>query len=354
MLTMDENGRIDTWNQGARRIFGYEEADVIGKSGEIIFTSEDQEAGVPAAEMKRAREQGEANDERWHQRKDGSRFWASGVMTALREGEQLRGYAKVLRDNTSRKTAEEELRKSEARYRELAETLEETVRRRTAQVRQLATELVTAEQAVRQRLAQTLHDDLQQIIYAFQVQLQILRTEVKSEAEFDELIEMVQKALDLTRQLTMELSPPVLEGEGLDESLAWLAKHMGEMYQLHVTVESGPHAKISDQRRILLYQVVRELLFNVVKHADVEEATLTIQDEGNGLAIHVKDGGKGFDVSILSDGSSSGFGLGSMHERLDLFGGRIDIISQPGAGTEVKVFLPYKQPPVKSTVEEGL
>lgn len=354
MLTMDESGRINSWNQGARRIFGYDETEVIDQPGDIIFIPEDQAAGVPTTELERARTLGEASDERWYRRKDDSRFWGSGVVTILRDGEQLRGYAKVMRDNTTRKAAEEALQKSEARYRELAKTLEERVRTRTVQVRQLASKLVTAEQAVRQRLAQTLHDDLQQIIYAIQVQLQLLPEEGKSEAEFEEMEEMVHHALALTRQLTMELSPPVLEGEGLDEAMTWLAKHMGELYQLQVTIEANDHVPVSEERRILLYQIVRELLFNVVKHAGVKAALLTLQDEGNGLIITVSDEGKGFDVSTLSGTGSPSFGLHHVQERLELFGGRADIDSQPGAGTRVTLFLPYSQFPDAEIAEESL
>jgi PAS domain S-box-containing protein len=343
MLTMDESGRIDTWNQGARRIFGYEESEVIGQNGEIIFTPEDRQAGVPAQELGRAREQGEARDERWHQRKDGSRFWASGVVTALQEGQQLRGYAKVLRDNTTRKAGEEALVESEARYRELAETLEERVKTRTEQVRQLAAELVTAEQAVREELAQKLHEDLQQTIFAAQVQLKFLAEDGHEKGEFEELEGIIQRALSLTRQITMELSPPVLEGEGVDEALNWLAKHLQAHYRLGVTIQANPHPPVSKEDRLLLYQLVRELLFNVVKHAGVKEAVVTLRDEGSGLAVIVSDDGKGFDPSTASGKGKGGFGLPNLHERLELFGGRAEIDSRPGAGTRVTLFIPYRQ-----------
>ena len=125
MFTMDAAARIDSWNQGARRIMGYEASEAIGLPGAIIFTPEDRAAGEVEAELARARQNGQAINERWHVRKDGSRFWGSGVVTSLWDGRRLRGYAKVMRDNTRRKQAEEDLRQSQERLRALNETLEE-------------------------------------------------------------------------------------------------------------------------------------------------------------------------------------------------------------------------------------
>ena len=111
MILLDESGRISHWNLGAQRILGYEEAEMLGRSAERIFIPEDQAAGVPARELETARSLGKALDIRWHQRKDGSRFWADGVMECLRnEAGQMRGFVKVLRDATARKATEDALR----------------------------------------------------------------------------------------------------------------------------------------------------------------------------------------------------------------------------------------------------
>ncbi|HEY0062330.1 MAG TPA: ATP-binding protein, partial [Telluria sp.] len=102
---MDRNGLITSFNSGAERIFGYREEEILGQSDVLIFTPEDRAAGVPDDEKRRAREEGRAEDERWHLRKDGSRFFCSGVMTPLMEGE-FNGYAKIGRDLTGRREAE--------------------------------------------------------------------------------------------------------------------------------------------------------------------------------------------------------------------------------------------------------
>ncbi|MGH8796924.1 MAG: PAS domain-containing protein, partial [Caldimonas sp.] len=100
ILTLDLDGKMTSWSSGAERMFGYSEQEAIGQSIEIIFTPEDRARGMPAEEMRNARERGKAPDERWHLRKDGSRFFVSGIMAPLTSGD-LKGYAKIARDVTA-------------------------------------------------------------------------------------------------------------------------------------------------------------------------------------------------------------------------------------------------------------
>src|SRR6185437_16066810 len=105
IITLDAAGLVQTWNAGARTIFGYEESEIIGKDVALLFTPEERDAGVPAEEQRRARETGRAEDDRWQLRKDGSRFFASGVLAPFDVGDAF-GYVKILRDVTERKLAE--------------------------------------------------------------------------------------------------------------------------------------------------------------------------------------------------------------------------------------------------------
>ena len=103
MILLDPEGRVTSWNAGAERILGWAEGEVLGQPADPIFTPEDRAAGVPAQEMGKAASQGKAMDLRWHLKKDGSRFFADGIMEGLRDGQgRLRGFAKILRDATER------------------------------------------------------------------------------------------------------------------------------------------------------------------------------------------------------------------------------------------------------------
>jgi PAS domain S-box-containing protein len=134
----DAEGRVSTWNEGAERLFGYEEGEIVGEDGSVLFVPEDREGGAPEREQEKARTEGRAEDERWHLRKDGTRFWASGFVRPILDGEgDLIGFSKVARDLTERRRAEEAV--DEVRWAE------------------------------RDRLARDLHDlVLQDLVYALQ------------------------------------------------------------------------------------------------------------------------------------------------------------------------------------------
>ncbi|MDQ6705962.1 MAG: PAS domain S-box protein, partial [Acidobacteriota bacterium] len=112
IFMMDPRGRIVSWNVGAERVLGYSESEILGRDVAVIFTPEDREHGIPEREMGRAAKHGQAGDERWHVRKDGTRFFASGTMTLLQDDGKLRGFAKLMRDDTERRKTEEALRQA--------------------------------------------------------------------------------------------------------------------------------------------------------------------------------------------------------------------------------------------------
>jgi PAS domain S-box-containing protein len=123
IFTTDPQGRIVSWNPGAERLFGFPEAEILGQQFDILFTPEDRAAGVPAREIATAAASGRASDERWHQRKDGGRFFASGVVTPIfDEDNKLRGFTKIARDITERKQAEEAVREAAVRLKAIVET----------------------------------------------------------------------------------------------------------------------------------------------------------------------------------------------------------------------------------------
>lgn len=125
IFAMDSNGTVTSWNVGAERLFGYAEGEILARSGDVVFTPEDRAAGAPEAERRRASVDGRAEDERWHLRKDGSRFWASGLLMPL--GDSAAGFVKITRDRTEQYRAEEQLRASERRFRLLATSIPQLV-----------------------------------------------------------------------------------------------------------------------------------------------------------------------------------------------------------------------------------
>jgi len=211
--------------------------------------------------------------------------------------------------------------------------------------------LTLAEQAERRRISQTLHDDLQQLLYAIQMRLTDVMQALPAErAELQEqgqqTLTWFNEAIRITRQLTVELSPPVLKEEGLVDALRWLAVQMAETHQLAVEiVAKGAFRLANEDMRVLLFQIVRELLFNVVKHAGVQHATVTIEEGEEGqLTLKVQDGGRGFDLAAAETRDKGGFGLFSVRERLALFGGHMEIITAPGDGTEIVLSIAMNAP----------
>src|ERR1700712_392340 len=120
----DASGSVIRWNRGAERLTGYSQDEIIGHSGDVIFTPEDRASGAPQHERAQALLRGRSEDERWHQRKDGSRFWGSGMMMPLRTGD---GFVKIMRDRTAHHITEQGLRESEARFRLLATSIPQLV-----------------------------------------------------------------------------------------------------------------------------------------------------------------------------------------------------------------------------------
>ena len=242
------------------------------------------------------------------------------------------------------------VKEAERKLREINRTLEARVAERTQQVHDLASELTLAEQAERRRIAQILHDDLQQQLYGIGVQLKMLEADpdVADDAGMADMLRAVQQnvtqAVQTTRQLMVELSPPVLEGGGIVEALQWLTTQMKKRFDVTITLLTGPDdvPPASDDMRVLLFQTVRELLFNVVKHADADEAEVCVETHDAYLTVTVEDPGTGFDVTLLDEQPSDtlGYGIRRARERLSLFGGDLIFDSAPGKGTRATLRVP--------------
>ena len=223
----------------------------------------------------------------------------------------------------------------------------QTLETKAAQLQILAGELVRTEQRERRRIARLLHDQLQQLLAAALYGLVSLRPAEKTpkfQADLTKISDLLRECIEMSRSLTSELSHPALSEPDLRAALEWLAAWMKEKHGLEVEVEAAQAVSVeAEETRIMLVQAVRELLFNVAKHAGVTRARVRLAvAKDNRVQITVSDEGVGFDTAgILSIGSAaSGIGLFSIRERLALAGGGMELESSPGTGSRFTVWVP--------------
>jgi len=279
------------------------------------------------------------------------------------QAEELQAQAEELHAQTEElTTANEELREREQALRESEEalrvlnaTLESKVAERTAELEQrarqlqkLTLELTETEERERKRLAQILHDDLQQILAAAKFHVSILGSRVKPDAALQKMAVQVDgllgDAIAKSRHLSHELSAPVLADSNLSGAFEWLAQQMQTQHGFTVHLEIGGRIELaSEPLRVLLYKAAQELLLNVVKHAGVREATLRLRHRRGRLRLSLSDRGRGFDPAQADH--ALGFGLLSIRERVGCLGGRLKIRSAVGKGSTFVIAVPDSDVP---------
>lgn len=345
IISKDLSGIVSTWNGAAERIFGYTAAEVIGRSISIIIPAErkDEEAQILGKIRKGERVE---HYDTVRKRKDGTLIYVSLTVSPIKDSEDnVIGASKIARDITERNRTEEELRmlsvQLDQRVAERTHDLTET----RARLRVLASELSLAEQRVRRQIATELHDYLGQLLVVCRLKL----TQASQRAKDTDLAQqlkdadrILQESLSYTRSLVAELAPPVLREFGLVMGLTWLAEQM-EQHGVTVTMKVTPAPlNVEEDQAILLFQSARELLMNVVKHADTKQAFLSVATApaGDVLTITVADSGKGFDHALERRTGGKHFGLFSIRERMGALGGRLELKSGPAQGTSASLILP--------------
>ncbi len=214
------------------------------------------------------------------------------------------------------------------------------------QVRALASELRLSEERERQRLAQDLHDTVAQCLAGCRFKLESLQTDLPDgtrHMRVGECLDFIDQAIKQTRLLMFEFYPWILDESGLEATLRSLAHRIQEAHGIQVEcIGDGTTDTLGRDLRVLLFRTIRELLINVVKHAQARHVTISISSAGNQIRINVVDDGIGFDVAGLADEQAikNGFGLISIRERLGRLGGRLNLISKPGQGTRAAVVIP--------------
>lgn len=222
------------------------------------------------------------------------------------------------------------------------EELERRVHERTARLRSLTSEMSLAEERERRRIAVELHDGPAQRLALAKMKLGKLRalSDAPQRNTLDEVIEAIDVTVRETRTLIVQLSPPVLYELGLAPAIEWFTDDFGQQNGLecHV-VADGDYQNLDQDLKVFLFQAVRELLINIVKHARADSATISLEERADKVVIQVTDNGVGFDQagSGMRTIESGGFGLFSLRERLDLYRGTLRIVSDQGSRVTIEV-----------------
>lgn len=261
-------------------------------------------------------------------RKDGNIVWGRQSISLVRD---TRGTPKffiaIIDDVTEARLAEEKI----CSYQD--------------KLQSLASELSLSEERERRTLAERLHDHTGQLLCMAKIKLEELEDSAPNgslQSSLKEIQGMIEKSIDNTRSLIYELSPPILHGVGFEAAVDLLAEDMRQQH-FGIKVEGDGQADQLDKEvRHFLFRVVRELLFNVVKHAQASQVEINIQRVNTSLQIIVADNGVGFqgEKPWSSANASQGFGLFSIRERVTYFGGSLSIDSPPGQGTRVILTMP--------------
>jgi two-component system, chemotaxis family, CheB/CheR fusion protein len=361
VLTLDHTHRINSWNPAAEHMLGFSEAEAIGQPIAFTFTPEDRARGEPEHEIQTALAEGHADDNRWHIRKDGSRFYASGVLAPLIDSMgNLRGFVKVMRDLTQQKLAEEQLQQAhdilagriEERTRELAganqRTQVEIAEREHLEIAraELLRRLVTAQEVERRRIARELHDQFGQQLSALRLGLATLADPAQTNRS-EAIVRLQHIAAQLDEdvdRLAIELRPAALDDLGLRIALQqhveeWSARHN---ISAEFQVTGIEDMSIPPEVEIVIYRVVQEALTNVLKHADAGHVSVILEQRADQVRAIVEDDGRGFDPETLQQtpAPQRQLGLLGMQERVALVSGTITIESALGRGTSVFVHIP--------------
>ncbi len=214
--------------------------------------------------------------------------------------------------------------------------------------RRLASELSLAEARERREIASDLHDHVGQALAFVSQKISTLQgNSIFSgmEDDFSKILEILDQTIRYTRNLTIEISPPVLYDLGLYPAIEWLAEKSTQKYEIQIEVsQSGKSSSVDESIKVFIFKTIKELISNTSKHAGAKLVDIKVNWGKDMFDVEVFDDGRGFDTSQFESGLYEGscFGLFNIRERLSYIGGTFKLISSPGNGTRVSISSPYK------------
>lgn len=324
IFMLDPTGHIARWNSGAQKIKGYGPDEIMGRHFSIFYPPEDIEAGKPQRELALAEAQGRVEDEGWRVRRDGSRFWANVVITAVRDPSgKLLGFAKVTRDMTEQK-----------RLAELEHASE------------LSAQIQSVREEEQKRIARELHDDLGQQLTALKMGIAMLEDASESGLEPAQVAaqsRLLQRQIDSMmasiRRIASDLRPPMLDDLGLIAAVEWLADDFTHRSHVDVTTDlQMQDIALTKFAATAIFRMVQEALTNVARHAAATEVRISMSHTDEFCSVTIDDDGRG---ATLDDPSRRrSFGLLGMRERARQLNGTLSIVSAPGQGFRLSIRLP--------------
>ncbi len=369
IFQLDPTGHVVSWNAGAERLKGYTAEEIIGKHFSIFYPSEDQLDEKPQHILARATQQGQSEDEGWRIRKDASRFWASVVVTALRDSAgTLLGFAKLTRDTTKTREKEQALTKAkellELRIEQRTAVLtrvnqelrteiaereraEEQLRTSLDQLRALAARLQSVREEERTSIAREIHDELGQGCTAIKMDLALIgrrltKRQTKLRAKVDSAMQLADDMIGTLRKIASQLRPRTLDDLGLSAALEAQAQEFESRTGIlcSVTLPQEPLVLDADISTAV-FRIFQESLTNVARHAHATRVEARLERQNNRITFQVSDNGEGFDPEKAKANKS--LGLVGMQERAFLLNGDLKIAGVPGAGTTMTLTIPLAQ-----------
>jgi PAS domain S-box-containing protein len=339
IFILDPEGYVLTWNSGARAIKGYEREEIVGRHFSVFYPKEAIESHWPERELALAKKEGRFQDEGLRIKKDGSTFWASVTITALREPDgRLYGFAKVTQDLTARREAEERMQALNRELRTRVQQLDEArhiVELRTMELQKLSATLLQIQDEERRRIARELHDDLAQHVTA-------LKMEIDASGRDKHLGDAMGAILQKIRETSYLLHPPLLDEAGLRAALHWYVDGLMQRSNLQISLAFHPDVLpgVPKEIEMTIFRIIQEALANVYRHAESDKARVEVVSQSGQIIVRIRDYGKGISPRIARMEASGQLGVGitGMRERVRQLGGELSLTrAEPGTIVEARI-----------------